>query len=125
MSGISSFVPGPRRIGCYGEPQMSQPALLTLSRTASLVGGLLWACLAPVFVYADSALDRPGTVEFALAVISMWLVGVVSLVFLLLGLAQLGSLGRDRLGRLGQAGIVVSALALAAMALGTESSSTP
>ena len=97
---------------------MSQPALQTLSRTASLVGGLLWACLAPVFVYADSALDKPGTAEFALAVISMWLVGVVSLVLLLLGLAQLWLLGPDRLGRLGQAGIVVSALALAAMALG-------
>ena len=97
---------------------MSQPALLTLSRTASVVGGLLWACLAPVFVYADSALDKPGTAGFALAVISMWLVGVVSLVLLLFGLAQLWSLGGDLLGRLGQAGIVVSAMALAAMALG-------
>jgi hypothetical protein len=38
--------------------------------------------------------------------------------FLLFGLAQLWSLGRDRLGRLGQAGVVVSAFALAAMALG-------
>lgn len=93
-------------------------ALLTLSRTASLVGGLLWACLAPVFVYADSALDKPGTAEFALAVSSMWLVGVASLVLLLLGLAQLWPLGRDPLGRSGQAGIVISALALAAMALG-------
>ena len=37
---------------------------------------------------------------------------------LLLGLAQLWSLGGDRLGRLGQAEIIVSALALAAMALG-------
>jgi len=54
-----------------GEPQMSQPALLTLSPTASVVGGLLWACLAPVFVYADSALDKPGTAGFALAVSSM------------------------------------------------------
>jgi hypothetical protein len=97
---------------------MSQPALLTLSRTASVVGGLLWACLAPVFVYTDSALDKPGTAGFALAVSSMWLVGVVSLVLLLLGLAQLWSLGGDRLGRWGQAGIVVSAMALAAMALG-------
>jgi hypothetical protein len=79
---------------------------------------LLWACLAPVFVYADSALHDPGTAGFALAVSSMWLVGVVSLVLLLFGLAQLGSLSRDRLGRLGQAGAVVSALALAAMALG-------
>jgi hypothetical protein len=95
---------------------MSQPALLTLSGTASVVGGLLWACLAPVFVYADSALDKPGTAGFALAVSSMWLVGVVSLVLLLLGLAQLWPLGRDRLGQLGQAG--VSAFALAAMALG-------
>ena len=84
-----------------GEPQMSQPALLTLSPTASVVGGLLWACLAPVFVYTDSALDKPGTAGFALAVSSMWLVGVVSLVLLLLGLAQLWSLGRDRLGRFG------------------------
>jgi hypothetical protein len=97
---------------------MSQPALLTLSRAASVVGGLLWACLAPDFVYADSALDKPGTAGFALAVGSMWLVGVVSLLLLLLGLAQPWSLGRDRLGRLGQAGIVVSAFALAAMALG-------
>ena len=47
---ISSFVPVLRRIGCYGEPQMSQPALLTLSRTASVLGGLLWAYLAPLFV---------------------------------------------------------------------------
>ena len=75
---------------------MSQPALLTLSRTASVVGGLLWACLAPVFVYADGALDKPGTPGFALAVSSMWLVGVVSLVLLLLGLAQLWSSGRYR-----------------------------
>src|SRR5215212_10702180 len=97
---------------------MSQPARLTLSRSASIVGGLLWACLAPVFVYADSALDKAGTAGFALAVSSMWLVGVVSLVLLLLGLAQLRPLGRDRLGRSGQAGIIVSALALAAMALG-------
>jgi hypothetical protein len=100
------------------EPQVSQPALQTVSRTASVVGGLLWACLAPVFVYADSALDKPGTAEFALAVNSMWLVGVVSLVLLLLGLAQLWPLGGDRLGRLAQAGIVVSAMALAAMAVG-------
>src|SRR5215217_9208970 len=77
--------------------RQSPPALLTLSRTASLVGGLLWACL---------------------AVSAMWLVGVASLLLLLLGLAQLWLLGRDRLGRFGQAGIVVSALALAAMALG-------
>ena len=97
---------------------MSQPALLTLSRTASVVGGLLWACVGPVFVYTDRALDRPRTAGFAMAVSSMWLVGVVSLVLLLLGLAQLWALGRDRLGRLAQAGIVVSALALAAMALG-------
>jgi hypothetical protein len=97
---------------------MSQSALLTWSRTASLVGGLLWACLAPVFVYADRALDNPGTAGFALAVSSVWLVGVVSLVLLLFGLAQLWSLGSERLGRLGQAGVVVSALALAAMALG-------
>ena len=100
---------------------MSQPALLRLSRTASLVGGLLWACLAPVFVYADPAMDKPGTAGFALAVSSMWLVGVVSLVLLLFGLAQLWPLGRDRLGRLGHAGVVVSALALAAMALGNGS----
>ena len=97
---------------------MSPPTLLTLSRTASLVGGLLWACLAPVLVYADSALEEPGTAGFALAGSSMWLVGVVSLVLLLLGLVQLWPLGRGRLGRLGQAGIVVSALALAAMAVG-------
>jgi hypothetical protein len=50
----------------------------------------------------------------------MWLVGVVSLVLLFLGLAQPWSLGSDRLGRLGQAGFGVSALALAAMALGNE-----
>jgi len=101
-----------------GEPQMSQPALQTLSRTASVVGELLWACLAPVFVYADSALDKPGTAEFALAVSSMWLVGVASLLLLLNGLAQVWSLGCDRLGRVGQVGVVVSAVALAAMALG-------
>ena len=95
-----------------------QPALLRLSRTASLVGGLLWACLAPVFVYADRALDKPGSAAFALAVTSMWLVGVASLVLLLLGLGQFWSLGRDRLGRLAVAGIAVSAFALAAMALG-------
>ena len=89
-----------------------------MSRTASIVGELLWACLAPVFVYADSALDKSGTAGFALAVSSMWLVGVVSLVLLLFGLAQLWSLGRCWLRRLGQAGIVVSALALAAMAVG-------
>jgi hypothetical protein len=97
---------------------MSQPAVVTLSRTASLVGGLLWACLAPVFVHADSALDKPGTAGLPLAVSSMWLVGVVSLMLLLFGLAQLWSLGRDRWGRSGQAGVVVSAFALAAMALG-------
>jgi hypothetical protein len=103
---------------------MSQPAPLTSSRTASIVGGLLWACLALVFVYADPALDTPGTAAFALAVSSMWLVGVVSLVLLLLGLAQLWPSGRDRLGRLGQAGVVVTALALAAMAVGNGISST-
>jgi hypothetical protein len=97
---------------------MSPATLLTLSRTASVVGGLLWACLPPVFVYADSALDKPGTAGFALAASSMWLVGIVSLVLLLIGLAQLWPLGRHRLGRLGQAGIVISALALAAMAVG-------
>jgi hypothetical protein len=97
---------------------VSQPALQTLSRTASVIGGLLWACLAPVFIYADSALDKPGSAAFVLARTSMWLVGVVSLVLLLLGLGQFWSLGRDRLGRLGVAGVAVSAFALAAMALG-------
>src|SRR5687767_9999330 len=48
----------------------------------------------------------------------MWLVGVVSLLPLLFGLAQLWLLGSDRLGRLGQTGVVVSAFALATMALG-------
>jgi len=80
---------------------MSQPALQTLSPMASVVGGLLWACLAPVFVYADSALDKPGSAALVLAVTSMWLVGVTSLVLLLLGLGQFWSFGRDRLGRLG------------------------
>ena len=42
----------------------------------------------------------------------------VSLLLLLLGLAELRWIGRDRLGRLGKAGVVVSALALGAMALG-------
>ena len=97
---------------------MNQPSFLRLARTASIVGGLLWACLPPVFVYADRGLDRPATAGFALAAISMWLVGVVSLLLLLLGLAHLRSIGRDRLGRLGEAGVVVSALALGAMALG-------
>jgi hypothetical protein len=48
----------------------------------------------------------------------MWLVGVVSLLLLLLGLAHLQWIGRDRLGRLGEAGLLASALALGAMALG-------
>jgi hypothetical protein len=48
----------------------------------------------------------------------MWLVGVVSLVLLLLGLAHLRWTHRDRLGRPGQIGVVGSALALGAMALG-------
>src|SRR5215213_1477369 len=48
----------------------------------------------------------------------MGLVGVLSLVLLLPCLAQIPALGRERVGRSGQAGIIVSALALAAMALG-------
>jgi hypothetical protein len=97
---------------------MSQPSIFRLARTASIVGGLLWACLPPVFVYLARGLDQPATAGFALAATSMWLVGVVSLLLLLLGLAQLRWMGRDRLGRLGEAGGVVSALALGAMALG-------
>ena len=97
---------------------MSQPSLLRWSRTASIVGGLLWACLPPVFVYTAGGLDKPATAGFALAAISMWLVGVVSLLLLLLGLAHLRWIGGDRLGRLGVAGLLVSALALGAMALG-------
>jgi hypothetical protein len=89
-----------------------------LSRAASVVGGLFWVCLAPVFVYANSALDEPGTAESVLAVSSMWLIGVVSLLLLILGLWQFWSLGREWLGRLGQLGVVASAFALAAMALG-------
>jgi hypothetical protein len=97
---------------------MNQPPLLRLSRTASIVGGLLWACLPPVFVYISRGLDKPATAGFALAASSMWLVGVVSLLLLLLGLAHLRWIGRDRLGRLGEAGLLASALALGAMALG-------
>jgi hypothetical protein len=97
---------------------MSQPSLLRLSRTASIVGGLLWVCLPPVFVYTARGLDKPATAEFAPAAISMWLVGVVSLLLLLLGLAHLRWIGGERLGRLGVAGLLVSALALGAMALG-------
>jgi hypothetical protein len=78
----------------------------------------LWACLPPVFVYTARGLDEPGTAGFALAAISMWLVGVVSLLLLLLGLAHLRWISGDRLGRLGEAGLVASALALGAMALG-------
>ena len=97
---------------------MNHPSLLRLARTASIVGGLLWACLPPVFVYADRGLDKPATAGFALAATSMWLVGVVSLLLLLLGLAHLRWIGHDRLGRLGEAGLLASALALGAMALG-------
>ena len=97
---------------------MNQPPLLRLSRTASIVGGLLWACLPPVFVYTSRGLDKPATAEFALSAISMWLVGVVSLLLLLLGLAHFRWIGRHRLGRLGEAGLLASALALGAMALG-------
>jgi hypothetical protein len=97
---------------------MSQRALLRLTRAASIVGGLLLACLPPVFVYASSGLDEPATAGFVLAATSMWLVGVASLLLLLLGLAQLRWLGRAQLGRLGAAGVVVSALALAALAVG-------
>ena len=68
----------------------SQQSLLKLSRTASVVGGLLWVCLAPVLIYADSELDEPGTAESALAASSIWLAGVVSLLLLLLGLWQFG-----------------------------------
>ena len=60
----------------WGATDEPASASVTLSRTASVIGGLLWACLAPVFVYADSALDKPGTAAFALAVSSMWLVGL-------------------------------------------------
>ena len=97
---------------------MSQPSIPRSARTASIVGGLLWACVPPVFVYLGRGLDRSATAGFALAATSMWLVGVVSLLLLLVGLAQLRWMGRDRLGRLAQAGVVVSALALGAMALG-------
>jgi undecaprenyl-diphosphatase len=110
---LAASKPSPK--SATAEPGTSQPRLLKLSRTVSIVGGLLWACLAPVFLYADSALDEPA---FTLAVAFMWLVGVGSLLLLLLGLAQLWSLGGDALGRLGEAGVVISALALAAMALG-------
>jgi hypothetical protein len=48
----------------------------------------------------------------------MWLVGVVSLLLLLPGLAHIRWIGRDRLGRLGEVGLVASALALEAMGLG-------
>ena len=96
---------------------MSRPTLLGLSRTASIVGGVFWACLPPVFVYTSGGLDEPATAGFALAATSMWLVGVVSLLLLLVGLAHLWWLGRDRLGRLGEAGLLASALALGAMAL--------
>jgi hypothetical protein len=69
-------------------------------------------------MYLGRGLDQPATAGFALAATSMWLVGVGSLLLLLLGLAHLRSIGRDRLDRLGEAGVVVSALALGAMALG-------
>ena len=97
---------------------MNQPSFLRWARMASIIGGLLWACLPLVFVYAVRGLDEPATAGFALAAISMWLVGVVSLLLLLLGLVHLRWLGGDRLGRLGEIGLLVSALALGAMALG-------
>jgi hypothetical protein len=118
MSGISSFVPGhkadrvPR--GATNETASASDIVAYGQSCRWVVMGLPGAGLR----LPDSALDKPGTAGFALAVSSMWLVGVVSLVLLLFGLAQLWSLGRDRLGRLGQAGVVVSALALAAMAVG-------
>ena len=97
---------------------MSRPVLPRFARPASIVGGLLWACLPPVFVYADRGLDRPASVEFAVAATSMWLVGVVSLLLLLVGLAPLRHLGASRSGRIAQAGLLVSVSALAAMAVG-------
>ena len=117
MSGISLLGSGTwagsAALGATDEPASASEVVAYGQPRRWVVVGL-----APVFVYADSTLDKPGTAGFALAVTSMWLVGVVSLVFLFIGLAQLWSLGRDRLGRVGQAGAVVSALALAAMALG-------
>jgi hypothetical protein len=108
-------------LGATGGPASASDIVAYGQRRRAGCYGPAW----PRSAYADSALDKPGTAGFALAVSSMWLVGVVSLVLLLLGLAQLWSLGGDWLGRLGQAGIAVSAMALAAMALGNGIELTP
>ena len=97
---------------------MSRRSAAGLARTASIVGGLFWACLPLVFVNANRVLDRSADPGFALTITAMWLVGVVSLLLLLVGLAHVGPLGVDRSARLARAGLLVSAAALAAMALG-------
>jgi hypothetical protein len=50
---------------------LHHPALERATPIYRRICPLSRACLAPVFVYADSALDKPGTAGFALAVSSM------------------------------------------------------
>lgn len=101
------------------QPTISQslPAASTAQRfghLAAIVGGVLWALVAPVFVLWDQAELSAQT----LILVAAFLVGFVSLLLLILGLAPLYALGVRRLGRLGMTGVLISAIALGLMAVG-------
>jgi hypothetical protein len=85
--------------------------------TAGLVGGALWALLPVVFLVHLDDTER-GTLAFVAVAAAAWVVGALSLVLLLVALSRLRAGLADAGGRLGAVGIVVSALALLAMALG-------
>ena len=84
---------------------------------AAILGGMLWALVAPVFVLWNQA-RQAGAAAQALAVIAAFLVGVVSLLLLLCGLVPLYRQDLSALGQAGRAGVVISAFALGLMALG-------
>ena len=86
------------------------------ARLASIVGGVLWALVAPVFVLLNSSQD--GSAARTLLTIAAFGVGVVSLLLLLVGLAPLYAMGATVLGRVGIAGVLVSAIALGFVAVG-------
>jgi hypothetical protein len=75
---------------------------------------VLWALVAPVIVVWDRGESSAQTP----ILVAVFLVGVVSLLLLILGLAPLYALGVQPLGRVGMAGVIISAFALGFMAVG-------
>ena len=100
------------------QPVTSAPTVVRRARLGA-VGGALLALSPAVWAAADLETLETGTPSFVAVALSYWVAAVVAPALVVVGVTALRTVLGDRAGRAGTVGIVLSAVGLGAVALGT------